>query len=103
MIGFGIGWAWRICTPQGRRDISILLAAKRFAATMDARLQQYQDGQTVDRTTYRVVVVKPPELEAGVFKLRILSPDVTRVIGVIERGRPADLWQDNPSHKLAWA
>ena len=103
MIAFAFGYVRRMCSEQGRKDIAILLRAKRFAAIMDHELQGRPHGSTIERINYRIVVTKPSEFTAGKFGLQVQTPDDTRIIGVIMRYRPADLYHDNPTHRLAWA
>ncbi|HKX23793.1 MAG TPA: hypothetical protein VJM46_01015 [Candidatus Saccharimonadales bacterium] len=101
-VCFIFGLALRVWRKQGREDIATMFRAKRFAAQMDRTIQGHGHGHTVDRLTYRIVVAKPSEFTAGKFGLQVRAPD-GRIIGVITRQRPVDLYLDNPTHLLAWA
>lgn len=103
MIRFILGLVWRMRNKQGRDDVATLFRAKRFVAQMDRTIQGYAHGHTIDRLAYRVVVVKPPQPRAGKFGLQVQTADGQRLIGVVLRQRPADLYLDNPTHQLAWA
>lgn len=103
MIRYAFGFLLRTCTQRGRKDIADMLRAKRYAALTDVAFQGYTHGWYIDRRTYRIEVVRPPEFKAGKFILQVQTSDGRRVIGTILRQRPLDPYLDNPTYQLAWA